>query len=411
MGWKTLILAAALLTPLVGAESASEEAAGSSIPPFLLTASVDAPGGARSDATLGVDPAASASYDRGLDAPAPPPPPGGGWAEAYFLDGSNHSARLARDLVGPAARANWTLLADADGPAGTLTLSWNRTQLAAFPETFTLNATVDGRTFDLRDEPTLRVAKPAGPATVQVAVSIERMWGGVPDAPQGLVALPGPGLGQATLSWSAPASDGGHALRGYVVYRGDNGSAPRPIARTNATTLLDSGLPLGASYQYAVSATNRLGEGNLSGAALALGTGKPAAITPQPAGAGERDERVLDAEAPLPSAGLRVPATDAPLLDLHARPDTLDGRMYDVSVQAADQPREEFAFFTLVEVPVPVDATLLSLPGADAQTPQGGARAVLEARYQKDAWLPSALVIRSGADAGTAQWNDATALP
>ena len=70
--------------------------------------------------------------------------------------------------------------------------------------------------------------------------------------------------GVATLSWSAPA-DNGAALTGYRVYR--DGAPVAELGLQNAFT--DEGLTNGATYAYAVSAVNAVGEGPAS-AALAL---------------------------------------------------------------------------------------------------------------------------------------------
>ena len=81
----------------------------------------------------------------------------------------------------------------------------------------------------------------------------------VPTAPQELAVASGPALvGEATLTWSAPASDGGAAVLAYHVYR--DGAL---IATVDATTLsfTDAGLSPLQAYAYAVSAANVVGEG------------------------------------------------------------------------------------------------------------------------------------------------------
>ncbi|GEM_PF-3837225 len=403
MGWRALALTLALLAPLAGAEPSGAQAA---IPPFLLTASVGAPGALHDEATLGVSPDATSGYDRGLDAPEPPPPPGGAWLSAYLL-APNASERLSRSLEAPAPSATWTLRVDADGPAGALRVAWNASELAAFPETFTLNATWQGETFDLRDEPTLDAQKGDGPASLEIAIAIEPMWGSAPGAPANLSALPGPSLGQVSLSWTPPADDGGHPLRGYVVYRGDDGSPLRPVARVSSPAWTDSGLPLGGRYQYAVAAANRLGEGNLSAAAFALGTGKPTLLDPRPAGPGERDAPVLEVDAPLPSGGAWLPLPDAPLAEVHGHPDVIDPREYRVDAAALGLPLPEATVFTGAPL-VPVDLAV-PLPASGVDLPPGGAH--VEVDLREAGGSPEAVILRTSAQAGPLAWDDATALP
>ena len=87
----------------------------------------------------------------------------------------------------------------------------------------------------------------------------------VPDPPTAVTAVPGPGL--ATVSWSAPAWDGGAGVTAYTVdvYAGPTltqvvtvGGWPVPEA-----TII-SGLANRTSYTFYVRATNRVGDGPLS---------------------------------------------------------------------------------------------------------------------------------------------------
>ncbi len=84
----------------------------------------------------------------------------------------------------------------------------------------------------------------------------------VPSAPQGLTAIGG--TKSATLSWSAPSSNGGASITAYKVYRGTipEGQSTTPIATLgNVTSYQDVGLVDGTSYYYKVSAVNSAGEG------------------------------------------------------------------------------------------------------------------------------------------------------
>jgi hypothetical protein len=70
------------------------------------------------------------------------------------------------------------------------------------------------------------------------------------------------GDGQATVSWSAPASDGGSPVTGYVVtpYIGYFPLAPVTFA-SNATTQVATGLTNGTTYRFRVQAINAVGTG------------------------------------------------------------------------------------------------------------------------------------------------------
>ena len=84
----------------------------------------------------------------------------------------------------------------------------------------------------------------------------------VPDPPAAVTAVPGPGL--ATVSWSAPAWDGGSAVTSYTVtvYAG---STIAQVATVNgwptAETVIVGGLLNGTSYTFYVSAANQVGTG------------------------------------------------------------------------------------------------------------------------------------------------------
>ena len=77
----------------------------------------------------------------------------------------------------------------------------------------------------------------------------------VADAPTDLVATPG--NGQVSLSWTAPAFDGGRTIDYYVVYQ--NGIALPGHPSSLTTTIV--GLTNGQVYSFAVTAYNIAGEG------------------------------------------------------------------------------------------------------------------------------------------------------
>ena len=79
----------------------------------------------------------------------------------------------------------------------------------------------------------------------------------IPMAPTGLVATPGDG--QVSLSWDAPADDGGSPITSYRVYR--NGQVVHETASGSIRSYVDTGLTNGTQYSYEVVSVNAVGEG------------------------------------------------------------------------------------------------------------------------------------------------------
>lgn len=75
-----------------------------------------------------------------------------------------------------------------------------------------------------------------------------------PGAPTGVSAVAGDG--SATVSWTAPASDGGAAITGYTVTGAPGGSC----VTQSSTSCVVSGLSNGTSYTFSVTAKNSAGE-------------------------------------------------------------------------------------------------------------------------------------------------------
>ncbi len=92
---------------------------------------------------------------------------------------------------------------------------------------------------------------------------------GVPGAPTIIGATPE--NGQSTVSWSAPASNGGSAIDYYQVYYGITASPTTPFGSTTASlSQLITGLNNGVLYYFRVVAHNACGNGAYSGDATAL---------------------------------------------------------------------------------------------------------------------------------------------
>ena len=87
-----------------------------------------------------------------------------------------------------------------------------------------------------------------------------------PGAPTGLT--PTAGDSQISLSWTAPASNGGSPITGYNIYRsttsGTEGSTPVTTVDPATTTYDDIGLTNGQQYFYTVSAVNSVGTSSAS---------------------------------------------------------------------------------------------------------------------------------------------------
>lgn len=101
-----------------------------------------------------------------------------------------------------------------------------------------------------------------------------------PDAPTGLT--PTSGNTQVSLSWTAPANNGGSAITDYVIdYKLSSDSSWSTFADgvSTGTTGTVTGLTNGSSYDFRVSAVNAIGQGSASGTATAIPATVPGAPT------------------------------------------------------------------------------------------------------------------------------------
>ena len=103
----------------------------------------------------------------------------------------------------------------------------------------------------------LRSVNGTGPGAVATVQTTPRLGAIAPSAPRNLAAEPGDA--QATLTWSAPADDGGSAVTGYE-YQVDQGDWINAGA-TAARSVVVSGLENGRQYTFAVRAVNRVRPG------------------------------------------------------------------------------------------------------------------------------------------------------
>jgi predicted phage tail protein len=102
-----------------------------------------------------------------------------------------------------------------------------------------------------------------------------------PGAPTGLTATAG--NSQVTLSWTAPASDGGSHVSGYLIYQGTSpgGETGNPVngSLVTATSNTVTGLTNGTTYYFRVTAVNGVGEGRASSEVSAVPVTVPGAPT------------------------------------------------------------------------------------------------------------------------------------
>jgi hypothetical protein len=105
----------------------------------------------------------------------------------------------------------------------------------------------------------------------------------VPDAPT-IGPVTG-GNAQATVTWTAPASNGGSAVTGYTV-TAYAGSATTPAtsvpATATATSVVVPGLTNGTSYTFTVTAANAVGAGTASGRSQAVVPAAPVTVPGAP---------------------------------------------------------------------------------------------------------------------------------
>ncbi|WP_244930299.1 fibronectin type III domain-containing protein [Nocardioides sp. W7] len=80
-----------------------------------------------------------------------------------------------------------------------------------------------------------------------------------PSAPLGLTA--GGGVGRASLTWRAPAEDGGAPLTGYVVQQAGGDGPWTTVGTVTSPQLAVTGLAAGTSYRFRVAAVNSAGTG------------------------------------------------------------------------------------------------------------------------------------------------------
>jgi hypothetical protein len=89
------------------------------------------------------------------------------------------------------------------------------------------------------------------------------------------------GVGQVSLSWTAPTSNGGDPITGYLIEGNDGSGWSTAVANTGsiATSATVAGLTSGTAYTFRVSAINSIGPGTASSASSPV---TPLAPAPPP---------------------------------------------------------------------------------------------------------------------------------
>lgn len=377
MGWRLALVLLLALDALASSAGPAQAQPSASIPPFLSSLDVLAPGGARDGVSFGLAEGATSGYDRGVDAPEPPPPPGGPWASAYASAASGPS-RLHRSVLAPASEVAWALHVDVDGRAGEVALRFERAFLDALPHDVAFDVTLDNVTHDLRETGDFRVAKAEGRAGLALVVRAYPLQGEAPSAPRALRASPSTEVGEARLSWDAPETDGGHPLRRYHVYRA-SADAPewRLVNATKGTSFVDRDLEAGASYRYYVRAVNRVGEGPSSDEAEALGTGKPSGVRPREPEPDEERREVASHEARQEPREVEAEPQHVGAGGVRGGRDKADPDKYEVEARRPDGRTTTLGVFTGGAPAPDAEASADETPGARQEAPgaEGGADA------------------------------------
>ncbi len=130
----------------------------------------------------------------------------------------------------------------------------NKTCTTTGATTCTVTGLTNGTpyTFTVTAKNTIGTGPPSAPSNTVTPSAATT----VPSAPTGANAVAGDG--QATVSWTAPLSDGGSPINGYTV---TSSPGAKTCTTTGATTCTVTGLTNGTPYTFTVTAKNTIGTG------------------------------------------------------------------------------------------------------------------------------------------------------
>ena len=173
------------------------------------------------------------------------------------------------------ATVSWTAPASNGGSAITsYTVRSNAGQVVTVDGS-TLSTTVTGLTNGTAYTFTVTATNSAGDSPAS-APSSAVTPATVPGAPTSVSATAG--NASATVTWAAPASNGGSAVTGYTITSSGGGTTSASASATSATV---TGLTNGTTYTFTVTATNAVGTGPASAASNAV---TPLAVPDAPTG-------------------------------------------------------------------------------------------------------------------------------
>lgn len=216
--------------------------------------------------------------------------PGGAGAEAiggayaFSPPTAPRETRAARGEARGEITLGWEAPQDTDGlPVLSYRLFWGDRAGARIP---LADVAGDARSYVHAAQPdnatrwyVVRAVTAAGTSPESAQASARTM--GTPWAPRNVTGEAGPGLGEATVRWGAPADDGGRPVLGHRIFARNASGALAPVAEVSdaSRTWTEHGLAPGAARIYVVRAVNELGVGDASVEATTRAAAPPGAPT------------------------------------------------------------------------------------------------------------------------------------